>query len=223
MDDCCAPRTPRDYDRAFNDRFARDLARDYRRKGLTAQEQRIVDFAGTVGLDGVTVLEVGGGIGAIQLELLGRGAARTTNLELSPAYEAEAMRLLDEAGLRERSNRMLGVDLAVADDDLIEPADIVVLHRVVCCYPDYDRLLAAAARHAMRAVVFTHPPRTLLSRVGVRLANTFERMIRSDYRAFVHPPEAMLSVLDRYGFTPTYRRREGFWQVVGATRDRAAQ
>jgi hypothetical protein len=64
------------------------------------------------------------------------------NLELSPAYDPEAHRLLHEAGLQERAERRLH-DIAV-DPAGIEPADVVVLHRVVCCYPDYERLLASA-------------------------------------------------------------------------------
>ena len=130
MDECCSARTPDVYEREFDARFARKLAREYRRHGLTPAARRIVDFAGSNDLDGATVLEIGGGIGDIQVELLLRGASRTTNLELSGAYEAEAMRLLDEKGLRGRAARVVGVDLAVSPAD-IEAADIVILHRVV--------------------------------------------------------------------------------------------
>ena len=38
------------------------------------------------------------------------------------------------------------LDIAVDPQD-VEAADVVVLHRVVCCYPDVGRLLAAAADH----------------------------------------------------------------------------
>ncbi len=93
------------------------------------------------------MLEVGGGVGEIQIELLKRGAARTVNLELSSAYDAEAERLLREAGLEERAERRLH-DIAVEPDG-VEPADVVVLRRVVCCYPDYERLLGAAAEQTM--------------------------------------------------------------------------
>ena len=113
-------------------------------------------------LAGTTVLEVGGGVGEIQLELLGRGAVRTANLELSPAYEEEAARLAREAGVAARIDRRLH-DIA-ADPSEVEPVDIVVLHRVVCCYPDYALLLGAAADHARRLLVFSHPPRNPISR-----------------------------------------------------------
>ncbi|WP_203581330.1 SAM-dependent methyltransferase [Microbacterium hibisci] len=217
MEECCAPRTPDGYDREFDARFARRLARRYRRSGLTPSARLILDFADSVGLEGAAVLEIGGGIGDIQLEALRRGASRTTNLELSSAYEPEAARLLDEAGMRDRAKRMLGVDLA-GTPEAVGPADIVVLHRVVCCYPDYDRLLSAAAGRSRRAVVFSHPTYSLWARSMARALNAFYGLIGNPYRAFAHPPDAMVSVLRRRGFEPRYRGRSGPWHVVGAVR-----
>ena len=99
----------------------------------------MVEFLELRGIEGATVLEIGGGVGEIQIELLKRGAARSVNLELSSAYDEEAKRLLREAALEDRAERRLH-DIAVEPDG-VESADIVVLHRVVCCYPDYERLL----------------------------------------------------------------------------------
>lgn len=217
VDDCCASRTPGGYDREFDDRFARRLAREYRRRGLTPTAQCMVDFAATAGVEGASILEIGGGIGDIQLELLKRGAAKTTNLELSGAYEREARRLLDEAGLGARAERVLGVDIAVAPG-AVGPADIVVLNRVVCCYPDYAGLLGTAADHARRAVVFSHPPRNWITRAGVTAVNAWCRIRRHEYRGFVHSPESMVEVLERHGFTPRYRRSERAWRIIGAER-----
>src|SRR5207247_1658949 len=88
-------------------------------------------------------LEVGGGIGAIQLELLKAGAARAVSVELTPTYEDIARQLLDEAGLADRVERKV-MDFAQAAAQ-VDSADVVVLNRVICCYPDMPRLAAAAA------------------------------------------------------------------------------
>ena len=48
--------------------------------------------------------------------------------------------------MRDRMTRRQA-DIATMPDEA-EAHDIVVLHRVVCCYPDYERLLTAAADHA---------------------------------------------------------------------------
>ena len=217
MDECCSPRTSDMYEQEFDTRFARKLAREYRRHGLTPTARRMVDFASSNDIEGATVLEIGGGIGDLQLELLLRGASRTTNLELSGAYEAEAKRLLEENGLGGRAARVVGVDLAISPG-AIEAADIVILNRVVCCYPDYDALLTAAAQHARRAVVFSHPPRTWFTRALLRADNLMCRVTRNPFRAFVHPPESMIDVLGRQGFTPRYRHRDRVWSIVGAVR-----
>jgi 16S rRNA G966 N2-methylase RsmD len=213
MAGCC---NSRGCDQFFNPRFARRMAKRYRKRGLDRTARRMVDFLQSRGLDGATVLEVGGGIGEIQLELLKRGAQRSINLELSPAYDREAAQLAREAGLEGRMERRLH-DIAI-DPAEVEPVDIVVLHRVVCCYPDYERLLAAAGDHAGRLLVFSHPPRNPISRAIVAAQNLGFRALRREFRTFAHPPPAMLAVLERHGLRPTFAHRGLPWQVAGLER-----
>jgi 16S rRNA G966 N2-methylase RsmD len=213
MAGCC---DPRGYDRMFGPRFARRMATRYRRRGLDTAARAIVELVTQNGVRGATVLEIGGGAGEIQLELLKRGAVSATNLELSPAYEPEAAALIAEAGLTGRVQRRL-VDIA-ADPAAVEPADIVVLHRVVCCYPDYARLLGAAADHAHRQLVFSHPPRNPLSRAVVATQNALFRMARREFRAFTHPPAAMLAILAQHGLQLRATHRGRVWQVAAVSR-----
>jgi hypothetical protein len=213
MAGCC---DPRGCDQFFGGRFAARMAKRYRKRGLDTTSRRIVDFVAERGIDGATVLEIGGGVGEIQLELLLRGAGRTVNLELSPAYETESARLFDAAGVRERAERRIH-DIAV-DPGGVEPADVVVLHRVVCCYPDYERLLGAAAEHARRLVVFSHPPRNLLSRAIVAAQNLAFRARRSEFRTFAHPPSAMLRVLEAHGLRPVFAAHGRVWHVAAVER-----
>jgi hypothetical protein len=211
---CCCD--PRGCDKLFTPRLARRVAARYRKKGLDRTAQRMVDFLELRGLEGATVLEIGGGVGEIQIELLKRGAARSVNLELSPAYEEEAERLLSESALEERAERRLH-DIA-AEPDGVEAADIVVLHRVVCCYPDYERLLGAAAQHAKRLLVFSYPPRNFLSRLLIGAENLTLKLRRREFRSFVHPPAAMLGVLDERGLRRTFAHHTLVWQVAGLER-----
>lgn len=210
---CC---DPHGYARTFNDRFARRLAKRYRKRGLDRTARRMVDIVTRRGVEGATVLEVGGGVGDIQVELLRRGAARTTNLELSGAYDDEARRLLAEHGLAARAERRI-VDIAAAPGD-VEPADIVILHRVVCCYPDYAKLLGAVADHARQQVVFSHPPRNLVSRAMFGAENLSFRLRGSDFRVFTHPPAAMLEVLTDRGLRVTTASSGLGWRVASAER-----
>ena len=192
------------------------MAERYRKRGLDKTARRMVEFVEARGIEGATVLEIGGGVGEIQIELLKRGAALAVNLELSPAYEKEAERLLREAGFSEQAERRL-VDIAV-DPEGVAAADVVVLHRVVCCYPDYERLLGTVAEHARRLVVFSYPPRNAVSRLFVAVVNLGFRLLRREYRSFVHPPAAMLAVLGERGLRRTFAEHALVWQVAGLER-----
>jgi protein-L-isoaspartate O-methyltransferase len=161
-------------------------------------------------------LEIGGGVGHIQVELLRRGASHVTNLEISENYEAEAERLLEQAGMSDRVTRRF-LDVAQAPDE-VEPADVVILHRVVCCYPDYARLLKAAAGHARKTLAYSHPAANVVNRVQFGTENTYRWVTRNDFRAFIHPPDGMLRAAQSDGLAVTYRRHARDWDVVGLSR-----
>ena len=196
----------------FDEKLARRDADQYRRKGLGKASGALVDLVADAGVDGASVLEIGGGTGTVEIELLGRGAARTTNVEISPGYETEARRLLRERGLEDRVERYVG-DL-VENPELAPDADVVVLHRVVCCYPDYDALLATASAKARRFIAFSFPPDHALARFLVRVLNLGQRLRGSAFRSFVHPEREMLAAVERQGLRVTTRRRSGVWRMA---------
>jgi len=213
MAQCC---DPRGCDEFFGSGFARRMAARYRKRGLDRTSRRMVAFLDAQGLAGRTVMEIGGGVGEIQIELLKHGAERTVNLELVAAYDGEARRLLAAEGLQDRAERRLH-DIAV-DPEGVEPADVVVLHRVVCCYPDYERLLGAAAGRAERLLVFSYPRRNPVTRLVVAVQNLAFRVMRREFRTFTHPPAAMLDVLRARGLQPAYARSTAIWRVTGLAR-----
>ena len=217
MSGCCDPRGCNDM---FGPRFARHSASRYRKRGLDKTAARMVAYLVERGIDGASVLEIGGGVGDIQLELLGKGASRTTNLELVDAYDTDATDLAETAGMRDRMTRRQ-VDIA-ATPDKVEAHDIVVLHRVVCCYPDYERLLTAAADHAKRLLVFSHPPRNWVTRTFTRLQRVGFRLTGKSFQTFAHPPTAMVHVAEGRGMRTEYTHRGPVWQVVGLARTATA-
>ena len=109
------------------------------------------------------------------------------------------------------------LDIA-AEPEGAEPADIVVLHRVVCCYPDYERLLSAAARHANRLLVFSYPPASHLNRTVNWSENSLRRIRGNGFRTYIHPPDSMIGVAAADGMRATYREHSRDWDVVGLVR-----
>ena len=176
MPGCCAT----DYRRFFDRKFAaRDLRR-YRKRGLSGTEHDLVTLSGDV--RDASVLEVGGGIGALQLELLDAGAARTTNVELSGGYEDAAAELFGGRG---------GVERVVTDfvDAELPEHDLVLMHRVVCCYPDVEALVGKAAAHTRRRLALTLPQQRRWIGFAFAAANLWLRLRGCGFRVYQHPFE----------------------------------
>ena len=162
--------------------------------------------------DGESVLEIGGGIGEIEIELLRAGADRATNVELSRAYEQQGLSVVEQAGLEGRIEWRYG-DIA-ADPSLAPPADVVVLNRVVCCYPDMPALVGAATDRTRRALALSFPRDLRLIRAAAVAINLMSRIRRSDFRFFVHSPERIVATAREGGLSLVHEHRGRLWQIA---------
>ena len=194
----------------FSPRTARRSLERYRSKGLDEIERRIVASAKEAGVQGARVLEIGGGIGVIQAELLQVGAATGEIVELVVAYEPYARELASDKGLSDRVTFRV-VDL-VEDPDGVEPADVVVLNRVVCCSPDGIELTGIAGRLARRTLVLSYPRDVVWVRLGVGLINLGQRLFGRSFRAFVHSPAKLRAAVEEQGLRATDLGRTAFWE-----------
>jgi protein-L-isoaspartate O-methyltransferase len=171
-----------------------------------------------LGPKGMTVLEVGGGVGEIQVALLESGvAASAINIDLSPNWEGAARALLAERGLTDRVTRLTGDFVHEAAG--LPKADAVILHQVVCCYPDWKAMLTAAASRANRFVVVTFPRPRLWFRAIATVENGFHRLRKRQFRAFIHPPEAMIRLLETSGYPLIADDEKPLWRTVIADRE----
>jgi hypothetical protein len=202
---CCST----DYRRFFSRKFAaRDLKR-YREQGLSETERDLVGLCGDV--SGATVLEVGGGIGALQLELLDAGAAQATNVELSGGYEEAAAELFAGRDV----DRRVG-DFVTED---VQPHDVVLMHRVVCCYPDADELVGAAAVRTQRVLALTMPQERRWIGWGLGAVNVWLRLRRCGFRTYQHPFARVEAAAERAGLHLEQRKRRGLvWESAAFVR-----
>jgi magnesium-protoporphyrin O-methyltransferase len=216
---CCSPKG---YRWVFSERRARSEARRYRRRGLDGpsrrilkilQDEKILESQGAADRD---LLEVGGGIGVLQIELLRSGVARAVSVELTPTYETVAHELLRRAGLESRVERRL-MDFAEAPDQ-VEPADIVIMNRVLCCYPDMPRLAGAAADHAREMLVLCYPKRSWWTQAALAAANLGLRLARRQFHIFLHPPGQILATAEHHGLRTAAVQRGFFWTVAALRR-----
>ncbi len=199
-------------DNAFTEEEAKAELRTYRRRGPMNQTKLILEAIRSLGLKNAGLLDIGGGIGAIHHELLKDVAQDATHVDASSAYLKEAKQ---EAARRGHSERVKFVHADFTDvASEIPKADIVTLDRVVCCYPDFHRLLKAAAEHSQRALALTYPRETWYMRFALKVANFFQRLRRDPFRVFLHPVAEMDALLKSEGFKRVSLRRLFVWEMA---------
>jgi hypothetical protein len=205
----------------FGDRVARHEAKRFRRKGLPARSRRLVDgVEAALDLRGVTSREVGAGVGGLTITLLRKGVARASIVDAVPVYVTTARQLAAESGVSAALDIELA-DYVVRAPDL-PPVDLVVMDRVVCCYPVWQDLLDRAAHDARRVLALTYPRDALWVRIGIAAINLFQRMRRQAFRVFVHPPLAMHGRLADRGFRTEVIGHYGVWELAIAVRKELA-
>jgi hypothetical protein len=214
MSSCCC----QGVDEMFGERTARHDLRRYHKRGPSRPTRMLLDAIGGEGIEGASVLDIGGGIGAIQQELLDAGADHATSVEASAAYLRAAREEAERRGTADRVSYHAGDFVELADG--VEPADVVTLDRVICCYPDVEALVGRSADRALRVYGLVYPRDTWWVRLGVRAVNLGMRLGRRAFRVHVHRTSAVDAVARRRGLTPKLRRVAGpVWQVALYTRD----
>ncbi len=206
-------------DGLFTERFARRAMRRYLRQGLGADELLIAEWAAESGLGGAAVLEVGGGVGALQAELLRRGAATGVVVDVVPAFEPFARELAREAEIDDRTAWVLA-DLA-EEPDAVGSADIVALRRVVCCSPYGPALLGAAARLTRRSLLASYPRRIWAIRAAARIQSALFALLRKEFRVYVHDPADLDAAASDHGLARARTHRGLVWETVAYTRSAA--
>jgi len=196
----------------FGTREAEGDLKRYRRNGPDSTTKALIEAIVAEGIEGATLLDIGGGIGAIPFELLDAGAASAQSIDATDAYIAVERQEAARRGLADRVTARVGDFVALAPD--IDPADVVTLDKVVCCYVDMPALVGRAADRARRMVGLVFPRETWWNRVAARLVDSWSWLTRSPVRWRLHPPADIDRLLAGAGFERHDVSRDFIWHVV---------
>lgn len=206
MKSCCETTT-----RHFDEKNAQDDLHRYRQKGPDRTTQIMLEMLSTAGNWGSSLLDVGGGIGVIPFELSAEGAEQITFVEISPfslqTAETEAGRL----GIRDRIQFIKGDFVDQAEN--LPQADLVTLDRVVCCYSDFDQLVALSAAKAGNWYALSFPCDRWYNKLGTAFGNRIRRLWGDAFRSYVHPEDQIHEILQAAGLERHAQRRTFIWQV----------
>lgn len=205
---CCRP----DYDALFDDRAARRELEAYRRTGADGRTRHLLDAVRAEGVGGGTVIDIGGGVGVIGVELLAAGARALTNVDASGPYLSAARSEIERRGFGDRTTFHHGDFVDLASE--VATADIVTLNRVVCCYGDWEALIGRSAERARRLYGLVYPRDRWWMRMPLGVVRAVGPLFGQAFPFHVHPERAIDERIRASGFELVFARRGIAWQTL---------
>ncbi len=204
---CCCPEA-KSASRFFSF-FARRYRKRYAKKGFEDSQKQLVEGLTQAGISDSSLLEIGSGVGYLHQTLLEQGATSATGVDLAPKMIAEATAGAKEKGLDDRTQYIEGDFVQIADS--IDPADITILDKVVCCYPDADGLVHESLSHTRRVYALTYPRDRWFIRLGSKIGAGIFWLLRTDFRNYVHNPAMIEKWITAEGFGKKYEDQTATW------------
>lgn len=195
----------------FNLKRARKQMKKYQKKGPDSSTRKLLQHIGQNHLSNRTLLDIGGGIGAIQWFFLENGARKTLDIDASGSYLKIASEYSAGKGWDDRSEFIMG-DF-VNQTQSFERYDFVTLDKVVCCYPDYQSLLTQASGLCRDTLALTFPVRNLISRFFTFLSGIYYGFKSIPFRTYVHSPSGISQLIQSCGFKRVYDGISYPWHV----------
>ncbi|UCF29436.1 MAG: methyltransferase domain-containing protein [Chloroflexota bacterium] len=184
----------------------------YRKEGIEKTTRKLIAAVSRNGIEGMTLLDIGGGVGGIQHTLLEDGVVNATSVDASSAYVKAAQEEASRRGLEDRITFLHGDFVDLAEE--VPQADIVTLDRVVCCYDNLKALVKLSAMKARKRYGLVFPRDLRLFRMLLPVANFFITLTGSPFRIFIHSTEQVEKILKEQGLVKQYHQKAGFWQII---------
>ena len=224
----CCHYNPDEAGRLFS-RFAHRHRRHYQHKGLSKSQRQLTRGITLVGIRGATLLEIGCGVGYLQQKLLEDGAASAIGVDLSESMITQARQVAAAQGLADRTAYHVGDFVCI--QDRVPMSDITLLDKVICCYPDAERMVKRSLDKTRRAYALTFPKNNWFNRLGVRVLGGVMRLLRIEFRNYVHEPREIERWATERAFRRVYTAQTLLWhtrvyarvQDSDTTTDTAAQ
>ena len=204
---CCCPHS-KSGGRIFSF-FARSYRRRFSKNGFEPSQVQLIEGLERAGYKDATLLEVGSGVGYLHQILLEKGAKTAVGIDLAPEMLEEAKNWALEKNLADRTEYIQGDFIELLDQ--VEPAEVTILDKVVCCYPHAELLVNASTAKTNRVYALTYPRNRWFIRAAVNISAIFLKLVGSDFRPYVHNPDKIEAWILKAGFKKRYQDQTFIW------------
>lgn len=204
---CCCPHS-KSAGRFFSF-FAHRHRKRFEKKGFELSQIQLLSGLDQASYKDATILEIGSGVGHLHQTLLENGAKSAVGIDLSSKMNEEARQWAKERGLSKRTQYFDNDFIMIADE--LEDADITILDKVVCCYPDAESLVKKSLSKTQRVYALTYPRNRWYIHLVMNLLTLLMVIIGSDFRPYVHDPKNIEKWITNNNYNKTYEVSNFMW------------
>lgn len=207
---CCSPPNVQGTNKFFT-KNANRYIKQFKKKGLAKEQQRLVEGILQFPIERKTILEIGCGVGGLHLTLLQKGAESATGIDISEGMLEGAKKLSNEFRLDSKTHYILGD--YVQTNGSIQPADIIVLDKVVCCYENLSALLTKSLSQTKHVYALSYPRPRFIVKLSFQILILLGTALKWSFRPYWHDWNEMLATIVKNGFIERYHRTTFLWSV----------
>ena len=198
-------------EKLFDLKSAEKELKKYRKKGPgKATRALIMQTFDKVDSD-ATLLDIGGGIGAIQWAFIEKNGLSTIDVDASKGYLEVAKSYATERNYENKSGFIHG-DF-VDQHEAVNKADFVTLDKVICCYPDYKALLKHATEKCDDTIGLVYPVAGPVWKTFALFSKVYFYLTKNPFRTYIHSPKEVEQFINRQGFELVQRSIKFPWHV----------
>ena len=204
---CCCPHS--NSANRFFSFFAGRYRKRFEKKGFEPSQKQLLEGLQQAGYEDARILEIGSGVGHLHQTLLEQGANSAVGIDLASKMICEAQQWANDRGLTDRTSYIEGDFMEIFE--AVKDADVTVLDKVVCCYPDADGLVHKSLARTNRVYALTYPRNRWYVRAVMGVTAWVMKIMRSDFRSYVHDPELIEKWIREAGFDKIYQNNNLVW------------
>ena len=169
-------------DLLFDEKTAKKQYKNYLKKGPSKVTKKLIEQLSSLDT-GKTLLDVGGGIGALQWWFLNHEGESVVGVDASSGYINMATTHAVKAGLENRTTYIQGDFTEVSS--ALPKVDTLTLDKVICCYPNYKNILEAATKKA-NVIALSYPMDGIIADAFRGLGVLYMKAKGNPFRPYVH-------------------------------------
>jgi len=196
----------------FDKKEAQKSLKKYKKKGPDKFTTKLLGALSQQKLKNLSLLDIGGGIGVLQHELIKKGIISTTDVDASKEYINTAKTLMKENGNENKMNFIYS-DFNDCHQE-IKKHDIVTLSRVVCCYPNAIDLINNSAIKANKYYGLIYPIGGFIPELIQKIMNFGLLLKKNPFRVFMHSEALMDQTIRNNGFKQIYYGSAFPWRIA---------